>query len=135
MLLAIAMPDRCMTPYVLASIGLVCDWTAINGFPTVMCVKPKGLGAEGTCSCIPAPRPRALWLAGQLKSSLDCLRARVGKPCALLQYAHVPNLLSCAPSHARQLQSWLNGFVLTLLQSMVSLGLLEPTMVGGYTEA
>ena len=128
MLVAIVMPNRCMTPYVLASIGLICNWTASNGFLAVLYVKPKGLGTGGTRSCIPAPRPGDPWLAGQSTSSWGCLRVQVGRPCALSQYVHVPNSLSCIPSHVGQLQSWLSGFTLTLLQSTVSLGLLGLTM-------
>ena len=128
MIIVTAMPDRCAIPYKLISTGLVCNWTASNGFPAVLCVKPKGPGTGGTCNCIPAPRPGDPWLAGQSTSSWGCLRVQVGKPCALSQYVHVPNLLSCIPSHVRQLQSWLSGFTLTLLQSTVSLGLLGLTM-------
>ena len=124
-----ATPGRCMTPYLLVSTGQVCDWTASNGYPTVLCVKPKGLGTGGTHSCIPVPRLGDPWLAGQSTSSWGCLPVQVGKPCALLQYVHVPHSLSCIPSHVGQLQSWVSGFMLILLQSMVSLGLLELTMV------
>ena len=60
MLVAIAMPDRCMTPYALTSTGLVCAEIVSSGFLAVLCIKPKGLGTGGTRGCIPASRPGAL---------------------------------------------------------------------------